>query len=113
MKLTSKGKREIKEVPWGVYLWRMPDGSFVGDGEGNFLMISSTEGDQQRLRALADAARECGVTTGAPCYFSGNRIVSDEEYEHQKTRMRLGLTPDPFDIAAIQEEKRYAANRRR
>lgn len=113
MKLTTTGKQLVKEVPWGVYLWRMPDGSFVGDGEGNFLMIESTEGDQIRMRALADAARECGVDTGQPCFFSGNRIVSDEEYEHQKMRMKMGLTPDPFDIAAIKEEQRYAANRRR
>lgn len=112
MKLTSNGKREVKEVPWGVYLWKMPDGKFVGDGEGNFLMIASTEGDQQRMRALADAARACGVEEGAPCYFSGNRIVSDEEYEHQKARMKLGLVPDPFDIAAIREEQKYANKRR-
>lgn len=112
MKLTSKGKQEVKEVPWGVYLWKMPDGSFVSDGDGNFLMISSTEGDQTRLRALADAARACGVTSGAPCYFSGNRIVSDEEYEHQKMRMKAGLTPDPFDIAAIKEAERFANKRR-
>jgi len=112
MKIKTLGKKEVKEVPWGVYLWKMPDGSFVGDGEGHFLMIASTEGDKQRMLALAEAARSHGVEEGMPCFFSGNRIVSDEEYEHQKTRMKLGLTPDPLDVAAIQEERRFA-NRRR
>lgn len=113
MKIESKGRQEIQEVPWGVYLWRMPDGSFVGDGEGHFLMIASTRGDNDRMKALAEAARECGVDEGTPCFFQGNRIVSDEEYEHQKARMKLGLVPDPLDVAAIEEERKYARNRRR
>lgn len=112
MKITSKGATEVKETSRGVYLWRMPDGKFVGDGEGHFLMIESMEGDQQRMRALADAARDCGVEEGAPCFFRGNRIVTDEEYDYQKQRFDWGLTPDPLDIASIEEDKRYARNRR-
>lgn len=112
MKITSLGKKEIQEVPWGVYLWRMPNGSFVGDGEGHFLMIASTRGDNSRMKALAAAARECGVTEGAPCFFPGNRIVTDEEYEEQKLRLKFGLTPDKMDVAAIEEDKRNASRRR-
>lgn len=113
MELNSKrGAQLIKEVPWGVYLWRMPDGSFIADDAGHYLMIASTEGDNTRMRALADAAAEFGVTEGAPCYFSGNRIVSDEEYEEQKLRLKFGLTPDKFDVAAIRDEKRNASSRR-
>lgn len=112
MKLTSKGKREVKETRRGVYLWRMPDGKFVGDGEGHFLMIESMEGDQQRMRALADEARSLGVDEGTPCFFRGNRIVTDEEYEYQKQRFEWGLTPDPLDIAAVEEDKRNASKRR-
>lgn len=113
MKIKTLGKQEVKETRRGVYLWRMPDGKFVGDGEGHFLMIESMEGDQTRLRALADAARECGITEGAPCFFRGNRIVSDEEYDYQKQRFEWGLTPDPLDVAAIEDDKRNARNRRR
>ena len=112
MKLTSKGKQEVKETRRGVYLWRMPDGKFVGDGEGHFLMIESMEGDQQRMRSLADEARSLGVDEGAPCFFRGNRIVTDEEYEYQKQRFEWGLTPDPFDIASVEEDKRNASKRR-
>ena len=112
MQIKTLGKKEIQEVPWGVYLWRMPDGTFVGDDAGHFLMIASTRGDNTRMRALADAAREFGVTEGAPCFFQGNRIVSDEEYEEQRLRMQFGLTPDPWDVAAINEDRKNASKRR-
>lgn len=112
MDLKTLNKQEVKETRRGVYLWQMPDGKFVGDGEGHFLMIEAMEGDQTRLRALADAARDCGVDEGQPCFFRGNRIVTDEEYEHQKQRFDWGLTPDPLDINAIEDDRRNASNRR-
>lgn len=112
MEIKSLRKQEIQEVPWGVYLWRMPNGSFISDGDGHFLMIASTRGDQQRMKALAEAAADCGVTEGAPCFFQGNRIVSDEEYEEQKLRLKFGLTPDPLDVAAVEEDRRNASKRR-
>lgn len=111
MELKTTRKQEIQEVPWGVYLWRMPNGSFIADGEGHYLMIASTRGDQRRMRALAEAARDCGVEEGAPCFFQGNRIVTDEEYEEQKQRLAWGLTPDPWDIASIREDKRNVSRR--
>lgn len=112
MKIKTLNKQEVKEVPWGVYLWRMPDGRFVGDDAGHFLMIQSMEGDNQKMQMLADAARNCGVDEGAPCFFRGNRIVSDEEYEEQKQRLKWGLTPDPLDIAAAKDDMKNASNRR-
>lgn len=112
MELKTTNKQEIVEVPWGVYLWQMPDGSFVSDGEGHFLMISSTKGNRERMDKLAKAARACGVEEGWPCYFPGNRIVTDEEYEEQKLRMDWGLVPDPLDVAAIEEDRRNASKRR-
>lgn len=112
MEIKTLGKREVKETSRGVYLWRMPDGKFVGDGEGHFLMIEAMEGDQQRMRALADEARSLGVDEGTPCFFRGNRIVTDEEYEYQKQRFEWGLTPDPLDVNAIEEDRRNVRNRR-
>lgn len=112
IKITSLGKKQVKEVPWGVYLWQMPDGKFVGDGEGHFLMIASTEGDNDRMKLLAAAARNCGVEEGMPCFFSGNRVVTDEEYEYQKQRFEWGLTPDPLDVATIEEDRKNIARGR-
>lgn len=113
MKLEGKGKKLIKEVPWGVYLWQMPDGSFIADGEGHFWMINSTENNFERLKKFRDSVRvEFGITDGMPCYFSGNRVIDDEEYEHQKQRFDWGLIPDPLDIAAINEERQGKHERR-
>lgn len=112
MKLTTKGVQEIQEVPWGVYLWEMPDGSFVADDEGHFAMIASTRGDASRMSALRDFVRDCGVHVGRPCFFQGNRVVSDEEYEEQKQRQAWGLVPDPWDVAAIEEERKNVKRRR-
>lgn len=112
MKMKSLGKQEIAEVPWGTYLWQMPNGSFISDGDGHFLMIEAMEGDQHRMKLLASAAHDCGVDEGMPCFFRGNRIVNDEEYEEQKLRLKFGLTPDKMDVASINEDKRNARNRR-
>lgn len=111
MELKTLRKQEVHEVPWGVYLWQMPDGTYVGDDAGHFLMIASMRGDRERMLKLADAARSYGVTEGQPCFFQGNRIVTDEEYEEQKQRLKWGLTPDIWDVAAINEDKKNAARR--
>lgn len=113
MKLSSKGAKEVAETRRGVYLWQMPNGSFIADDAGHYLMIEAMEGDNQRMRALQDAAREFGVHEGQPCFFRGNRIVTDEEYEEQKMRFEWGLTPDVWDIASVEEDRRVAHERSR
>lgn len=112
MKLTTKSAKQIKEVPYGVYLWQMPNGSYVADDADHYLMIASMEGDQEKMKLLAQAAADFGVDVGMPCFFSGNRIVSDEEYEEQRLRLKFGLTPDKWDIASVNED-RQSVNRRR
>lgn len=91
----------------------MPDGSFIADDEGHYFMIASEEGDQKKLKLLADGVRSFGIEEGMPCFFRGNRIVSDEEYEMQKQRLLAGLTPDIWDVAAAQEEMKRVRRRRR
>lgn len=110
MELRTTNKQFIKEVPWGVYLWFVPGRGYISDDAGHYMMIASTEGNQEKMAALRDAARSFGVTEGHPVYFSGHRIVSDEEYEEQVQRMKWGLTPDPLDIPAINEERRAKRN---
>lgn len=105
MKLTRKNSpRVIKEVNWGLYVWEMPDGRWIGDDEGNFLNIPSTEGDLSRIKKLSDAVRSYGIHSGRPKFLAGHRQVTDEEYERQQDRMRLGLLPDEYDIPALIEE---------
>lgn len=113
MKLTTKNVQEVQEVPWGVYLWQMPDGSYVADGEGHFLMIAGTLQTKDRRTALAKVVKSLGIEEGQPCFFQGNRIVTDEEYEEQKLRLKFGLTPDKWDVAAAREDAQNARDRER
>jgi len=112
MKVTTLGRKEIEQVPWGVYLWQMDDGKFIGDDDGHFLMIASTKGNVEKLQSLKNAVKDFGIEEGHPVFFSGNRIVTDEEYEEQRLRMEFGLVPDPLDVAAIEEERRLSGKRR-
>lgn len=113
MKIRTTNKQQVHEVPWGVYLWQMPNGSFVSDGEHNFLMVASTEGNQSRMDAMRNAVKEFGITEGKPYFMSGVRPVTEEEYEEQKARLKWGLTPDPLDVAAINEDRKHVSRRRK
>ncbi len=101
-------KRDIvEEVPYGVYVWEMPDGRWVGDDEGNFLSIASMKHDQKRIEELTYAVRGFGVESGKPLFLSGHRKISDEEYATQLLRHKWGLLPDEYDVPALKEELRY------
>jgi len=105
MKLKTTKKQIIEEVPYGIYVWEMPDGRWIGDDEGNFLNIAAMKGDRKRMQILKDTVRSYGITEGQPFYLSGHRQVTDEEYENQKRRMAFGLVPDEYDIPALMEER--------
>lgn len=94
----------VEETDIGVYVWRMPDGRWVGDDEGNFASISAQKGDLKRIHQLTELVRSCGVQEGAPYFLPGRRKVSDEEFEEQKDRLNAGLLPDEYDIPALIEE---------
>lgn len=104
MKTTNR--QIIKEVPWGVYVWRCTDGEFLGDDDGNFMLVFCEEGDRAAIQAITDAARHHGHPDGEPVYWSGRRPISDEEYDSQVSRAAAGLVPDPLDIGAIRDEER-------
>lgn len=90
--------REIEETIYGVYVWQMPDGKWVGDDEGHYMLIPSVKGDVAKINALTAAARSYGVNEGGPKFLAGRRKVTDDEYAEQEARLRMGLTPDPWDI---------------
>lgn len=108
MKLTTTNRSEVKEVPYGVYVWQTPDGEFLGDGDGNFMLIFSTEGNQDSIKKITEAARHYGYPEGKPVFWSGKRPITDEEYEEQLMRERLGMVPDPLDYGAIRDEAKAA-----
>ena len=98
----------VKESLRGVYMWKVPGKGFISDGDGHFLMIEALEGDERRIKALRDMVKaEFDITEGHAMFFSGNRIVDDEEYERQKQRHMDGLTPDIWDVNSINAERAY------
>lgn len=103
------GRRFVEEVPYGMYVWEIEeDGEtkILGDGDGNIMNVFCMKGDRKALDAITQAARHYGYPDGKAVWWSGKRPISDEEYEEQLARERMGLTPDPFDYAAIKDEER-------
>lgn len=94
-----RARETIQETKLGVYMWQMPNGSFVSNDGEHFYMIEAMQGDQNAIRKLARGIASFGIDEGGPVFFPGNRIVTDEEFEHQKQRLDWGLTPDPLDAA--------------
>jgi hypothetical protein len=93
----------IEEAAYGLYIWKTEQG-LVSDGEGRYLCIPSTKGNISKINQLKAAAKHYGVEEGKPIWFSGNRTISDEEYENQKSRLEWGLIPDEYDLPAIKED---------
>jgi hypothetical protein len=94
----------VEETDYGLYLWKMPNGSLVADEDKNFLNIPARKGDQQKINIIKDTVRSFGITEGEPIFFSGHRRVTDEEYEYQKQRLDWGLIPDEQDFGAARDE---------
>lgn len=112
MKFKTTNKQRIEEEPYGTYVFQCHDGEYLGDGDGRLLCVFGFKGDRSKIEALEKAARHYGYgpDEGKVVYWSGRRPVSDEEYEEQEQRARLGLVPDPLDYGAIMDEmkaKRY------
>lgn len=103
---TTRKPTVIDELPFGLYVWEMPNGQWVGDDEGNFLNIAAMKGDVKRISQITDAARSYGITEGRPVFLSGHRQIDDEEYERQRMRMQWGLVPDEEDLPNMMEQLR-------
>lgn len=96
----------VEEVPYGVYVWSI-DKRPVMTESGDYIAIAAVKGDRVKQQELRDFAANNGITEGEPMYMSGRRPITDEEYQEQLTRMKLGLVPDPLDVAANADERRF------
>ena len=97
----------VKETPYGIYVWKMPDGSIVQDEDKNIMSINAQEFDLRAMRALTNVARSYGIVEGGPWFLPNYRKVTDEEYEQQKARLEQGLIPDELDLGAWRDEERF------
>lgn len=86
----------IPESSWGVCVWRLPDGSFLGDGNG-YLSLEGVRGDKRVEDKMKKAASYwLGDNIGEPTWIEG-RKVSNTEWEDQNERLLDGKIPDPVD----------------
>lgn len=91
---------------FGVYMWQMPDGSYIADDHRNFLSIASQFGDLTRISKLRSYVKMLGIHEGKPVFFAGHRKVTDEEYAEQQSRLKEGFIPDEYDLPAHIEDHR-------
>lgn len=105
--MKAKQFKVVEEAAYGVYVWEMPDGRWVGDEDGNFLSVNAMRHDSTKLKMLNDAVRHYGILVGKPLFLSGHRKIDDEEFERQKQRQAFGLIPDEYDIPALVSEQIY------
>ena len=107
MKLKRTGMQRVDDIriPYGVYVFQCEDGEYLGDGEGNLMLVFGLRADAKKCaRVIIEAARHYGFTKGKVQFWAGQRPVSDEEFEEQMERARWGLNPDPFDMSAVLDE---------
>jgi hypothetical protein len=104
----------VNEVPWGMYVWELPSGEVLGDGDGNIMNCFVWEAKDRPAAktAITRAAKEYGFEEGTAVWWGGQRPIDDNELERQLERAEQGLTPDPLDIAAFNDdakdlERRY------
>lgn len=98
---------------FGVYVWQMPDGKILTNEKLDPLRINAEYGDVRRMKQITDFVRvNFGITEGHPKFLPGKRAISDEEYEIQMERMKLGLIPDEYDISAYVEEGEQKSGKR-
>lgn len=102
--METKGIKVVEESEYGLYVWQMPDGKWVGDTDGNFMNIPARKGDLKAMSAISKAARYYGVEEGGPVFVSNRRRVTDDEYDHQRERLANGLLADEYDYAALEDE---------
>jgi hypothetical protein len=100
----------VNETPYGIYVWKMPNGAIISDSAGedrNYLCINARKNDLKAIMSLTEVVRSFGIDEGEPWFLPGYRKVADEEYERQKERLERGLIPDELDLGAWKDEAKY------
>lgn len=109
-KMRTTNREAVEEVPWGMYVWVLPDGSTLADDDDNVMNVFCMKGNQKAQKVLAEAAAYYGYPEGRAVWKSGARRITDEELAEQQMRERWGLIPDPLDYGAIMDELRHQKN---
>lgn len=89
-----------KQRDYGIYVWRLPNGEMVSDGNGNIMNIPARQHDLEAMAKITKAAAYYGFPEGRPEFQPGVRRVTDEEYSEQLNRLKEGYIPSETDIGA-------------
>lgn len=113
MNTNNQRIQAIEETEYGLYVWVDTEGKILVDDEFRQLSVPSRKGDAKKILALRNYAHELlkdmGLPVGGRPYFRpGARQISDSEWEEQVARQQAGLVADPYDVAAIKEQAKYA-----
>lgn len=95
-----KGARIVNDDGFGVCLWRMADGEFLGDEDNNLLSVQGKINDpilEANMRRSARMYVGEEALLGQPVWIPGARQVTEEEYEEQGERLKEGKIPDVID----------------
>ena len=113
MPITNEAKiTEVKpNVNWGLYMWKLPNGRLLQDGNGNYLNIPSRLHDIAKIAEVRNAARDFGKPEGELHFEPGVGRATDSEREEQEERMIAGEILD-HDFGAIADELRGMRKRR-
>lgn len=95
-----KPKRTMENpenVKYGVCLWRLPDGGYIQNQDGDYLNSFGTLGDPIIEEKMKWAARQLGIKEGKAWWLPGFRRISQSEWEDQMERLQSGHIPDVVD----------------
>ena len=104
-RLVRKGKNIlVPQSAFGGGLWKLSDGGFISDADGNYMCAEEMVGDRKVESQMAEAARYWAGkdNEGKPHWIDGARKVSGEERKEQEGRLGEGEFPDPVEDAIIE-----------
>ena len=95
MKLVKKGRAKAVDdgASFGLYVWQFPDGSYLSDGEGNFLNVPGRRHDISKQAQVLETVKYYGITEGKVAFLPGQTRATDMEYEEDMERFLNGQTP--------------------
>lgn len=89
-----------KQRDYGIYVWRLPNGEMVSDGNGNIMNIPARQHDLEAMAKITKAAAYYGFPDGKAEFQPGVRRITDEEHSEQLNRLKEGYIPSETDIGA-------------
>ncbi len=84
----------------GIYVWKLPNGKVVGDGNGNIMNIPAKKYDIEAINKITQSAKHYGHNEGKAEFWPGVRRLSESEHSEQLDRMKEGYIPSETDIGA-------------